>query len=161
MLISTLIVNIFGVLGAFSSIFVIAKMNSFALQKIGFLLSFLGLIILSFSNPHLNHYSMGFIFTGFILFNFFVNFGPGITTYLLPAELYPTAIKATGHGVAASFGKLGAAIGTIFLPILHYCLGIYVTVGILAMSLLMGWLLTHLLNREEPLWDNEIELNEV
>jgi putative MFS transporter len=159
MLVSTLFVNAFVVLGAFSAIFVIAKMNPFKLQKIGFLVSFLGLLILSFSN--MNDFSMPMIFSGFILFNFFVNFGPGITTYLLPAELYATEIKATGHGVAASCGKMGAAVGTLFLPVLQFYIGIYYTVGLLAMTLLVGWILTHILSldkQQEFIWKSESEL---
>lgn len=159
MLMSTLFINAFVVLGAFCAIFVIAKMNPFKLQKIGFLLSFLGLLILSFSGTSPNEFTITMIFSGFILFNFFVNFGPGLTTYLLPAELYATEIKATGHGFAASCGKMGAAIGTIFLPILQFYIGIYYTVGILAITLLVGWVLTHILsielNQQKIIWNTE------
>jgi len=156
MLMSTLFVNSFVMLGAFLSIFTIAKMEPIKLQKIGFLFSFIGLFILSISHNMPNTMVMPLIFSGFILFNFFVNFGPGLTTYLLPAEFYPTDIKATGHGIAASFGKMGAAIGTIFLPILQFHVGIYFTVGILSMTLLIGLLLTHVLgkvDRNTKTWD--------
>lgn len=154
MLVSTLFINVFVVLGAFSSILIIAKMNPLKLQKIGFLFSFLGLLILSLSHIPPNSFAMPMIFSGFILFNFFINFGPGLTTYLLPAELYASEIKATGHGVAASCGKMGAAIGTIFLPILQFYVGIYFTVGILAVTLLLGWILTYVLGKEEEMQKN-------
>ena len=39
------------------------------------------------------------------------NFGPNATTYIIPGELFPTAIKATCHGVSAAAGKIGAAVG--------------------------------------------------
>ena len=162
MLVSTLFVNFFVVLGAFAAIFVIAKINPFKLQKAGFLISFMGLLILSFSNSVPNAFTMPMIFSGFILFNLFVNFGPGITTYLLPAELYPTEIKATGHGVVAGCGKMGAALGTILLPILQSYIGIYFTVGILAITLLVGWVLTRMLSKEEEqqkiIWNIESTL---
>lgn len=149
MLASTLFVNLFVMLGAFSSIFFINKLNPFKLQKLGFLFAFLGLLILSVSNIVPNTMTLTTIFSGFLLFNFFVNFGPGITTYLLPAELYKTEIKATGHGVASSSGKIGAALGTILLPILQFYIGIYYTVGFLAITLLIGWVLTHILGTQE------------
>ena len=38
--------------------------------------------------------------------------GPGVTTYAIPAELFPTAARATCHGLSAATGKLGAAIGS-------------------------------------------------
>lgn len=84
-----------------------------------------------------------------MLFNFFINFGPGISTYLLPAKLYNPEYKATGHGLAAGTGKLGAFIGTVCLPILQAQLGIYLTLAILASTLLLGWLLTQWLEHEE------------
>lgn len=161
LLISTLFVNLFVVLGAFCSIFFVARLNTIKLQKIGFLLSFLGLFILSLSHVDSSGLSTTMIFSGFFLFNFFVNFGPGLTTYLLPAELYSTEIKATGHGVASSFGKMGAALGTIFLPILQFYVGIYITVGLLALTLLLGFILTRMLNAEEDqktIWNKEFEL---
>lgn len=154
LLISTLIINAFVVLGSLCSVFFINKMNSFTLQKTGFFMSFLGLVLLSLSNVGLRDYSPWMIFSGFILFNFFINFGPGITTYLLPAELYPTEIKATGHGLAASFGKIGAALGTLFLPILHFYWGIYYTLGFLSLTLLLGLLLTQILTHH-ALWHKE------
>jgi PHS family inorganic phosphate transporter-like MFS transporter len=42
---------------------------------------------------------------------FFMNFGPNSTTFIYPAELYPTAWKSTGHGISAACGKAGAIIG--------------------------------------------------
>lgn len=142
---STLLINLFVSLGAFAVIFFVNKVPLIKLQKIGFLFSFLGLLALSISYL-LPTTSM--IFTGFILFNFFINFGPGITTYLLPALLYDPEFKATGHGVAAAAGKLGAFVGTLMLPLLQARVGIYLTVGILAGTLLLGWLLSVFLERE-------------
>ena len=42
---------------------------------------------------------------------FFANWGPNSTTYIVPAELFPTQWKATGHGFCAAVGKAGAIIG--------------------------------------------------
>ena len=57
------------------------------------------------------------VLAAFIMFNTTLNAGPNATTYLLPAEVYPTEMRATGHGVAAAAGKIGAAVGTFFLPL--------------------------------------------
>ena len=43
---------------------------------------------------------------------FFANFGPNATTFIIPAELYPTRYRSTGHGFSAAMGKLGAIAGT-------------------------------------------------
>jgi len=42
---------------------------------------------------------------------FFANFGPNSTTFIVPAELFPTKWKSTGHGISAAAGKAGAIIG--------------------------------------------------
>lgn len=145
---NTLVVNLFVMLGAFAVIFYIEKINTFTLQKMGFVFSFFGLLILSLSHTSNQSAHFFMIFSGFILFNFFVNFGPGMTTYLLPAKLYATDMKATGHGFAAGLGKFGAFIGTLFLPILQASMGIYMTVGILSISLFLGIILTHILSKQ-------------
>eukprot|EP00929_Paragymnodinium_shiwhaense_P017177 TRINITY_DN12617_c0_g1_i1.p1 TRINITY_DN12617_c0_g1~~TRINITY_DN12617_c0_g1_i1.p1 ORF type:complete len:502 (-),score=108.10 TRINITY_DN12617_c0_g1_i1:636-2141(-) len=49
---------------------------------------------------------------------FFANFGPNLTTYVIPGEIYPTQVKTTLHGCSAAAGKAGAALGAQFLPAL-------------------------------------------
>ncbi len=142
---NTLVVNIFVSLGAFAVIFFVNQVSLIKLQKTGFLFSFIGLLILSIS---FLFPSTSIIFTGFIVFNFFINFGPGISTYLLPAMLYHPEFKATGHGLAAGTGKFGAFLGAVFLPIFQTRLGIYLTLAILASTLLLGWFLTKWMERE-------------
>ena len=142
---STLFVNAFVAFGAFLSIFAIDRMPRVSLQKSGFLLSFIGLLGLAVSSHFHAQLVVPLVFAGFIIFNIFVNFGPGITTYLLPAEIYPTEIRATGHGVASGVAKLGAFAGTLFLPVLMKNLGVNMTVFILALTLLVGYALTNLL----------------
>ena len=39
------------------------------------------------------------------------NWGPNATTFVIPAELFPTKWKSTGHGISAAAGKAGAIIG--------------------------------------------------
>ncbi|KAF1313348.1 Inorganic phosphate transporter, partial [Globisporangium splendens] len=43
---------------------------------------------------------------------FFTNFGPNTSTYILPTEMFPTAIRGSCHGFSAAMGRLGAAIGS-------------------------------------------------
>lgn len=46
------------------------------------------------------------------------NFGPNTTTFVIPGEIYPAEVRATCHGISAACGKLGAATGAYFFPIL-------------------------------------------
>jgi PHS family inorganic phosphate transporter-like MFS transporter len=47
---------------------------------------------------------------------FSANFGPNLTTYVIPGELYPSQAKATLHGLSAASGKVGAALGAALMP---------------------------------------------
>lgn len=40
--------------------------------------------------------------------------GPNATTFITPAEIFPTRVRSTGHGVSAGLGKLGAVIAQVF-----------------------------------------------
>jgi MFS transporter, PHS family, inorganic phosphate transporter len=55
---------------------------------------------------------------------FFTEFGPNMTTFVMPSELYPVGMRATGHGISAGFGKLGAFIGVFLFPLLQGGLGL-------------------------------------
>ena len=146
MILATLFVNLFIVLGALGSIFIITKVNPIKLQKSCFLVSCVGLLLLAFCFIGSIEIRLSMAFLGFILFNFFINFGPGITTYLLPAQLYPTNIRATGHGFAAGIAKIGAFLGTATLPVIQSLIGTYNTLFILAITLLAGFFLSNLLS---------------
>lgn len=45
--------------------------------------------------------------------NFFQNFGPNTTTFIIPGELFPTRYRSTAHGIAAASGKFGALISQV------------------------------------------------
>ena len=47
----------------------------------------------------------------------FSNFGPNTTTFVIPGEIYPPEVRATCHGLSAASGKLGAAAGAYFFPL--------------------------------------------
>ncbi|KZT56711.1 putative inorganic phosphate transporter [Calocera cornea HHB12733] len=45
--------------------------------------------------------------------NFFQNFGPNSTTFIIPGEAFPTRYRSTAHGISAASGKLGAIIAQV------------------------------------------------
>jgi MFS transporter, PHS family, inorganic phosphate transporter len=73
---------------------------------------------------------------------FFTEFGPNVTTFVLPGELFPTSVRATGHGVSAGVGKLGAFIGVFLFPVLQHSLGLRGTLLLTAGISALGALLT-------------------
>jgi MFS transporter, PHS family, inorganic phosphate transporter len=76
---------------------------------------------------------------------FFTEFGPNMTTFVLPSELYPVSMRTTGHGISAGVGKLGAFIGVFLFPVLQSSLGLrgvlVLTAGISALGLALTFVL--------------------
>jgi MFS transporter, PHS family, inorganic phosphate transporter len=73
---------------------------------------------------------------------FFTEFGPNMTTFVMPSELYPVSMRATGHGISAGVGKLGAFIGVFLFPILNDSLGLRGTLLLTAAVSGLGFALT-------------------
>jgi MFS transporter, PHS family, inorganic phosphate transporter len=73
---------------------------------------------------------------------FFTEFGPNMTTFVMPSELYPVAMRATGHGISAGIGKLGAFIGVFLFPLLQTSLGLRGTLLLTGVISLAGLALT-------------------
>jgi PHS family inorganic phosphate transporter-like MFS transporter len=49
----------------------------------------------------------------YVLAQFFFNFGPNSTTFIVPGECFPTRYRSTSHGFSAASGKLGAIIAQV------------------------------------------------
>lgn len=55
---------------------------------------------------------------GFMLFELFLNAGPHLMTFIIPPQIYSVAERGSGAGLAAAFGKAGAVLGVLFIPLL-------------------------------------------
>jgi MFS family permease len=73
---------------------------------------------------------------------FFTEFGPNMTTFVMPSEIYPVDMRATGHGISAGVGKLGAFIGVFLFPMLNSSLGLRGTLLLTAGVSVLGFALT-------------------
>jgi PHS family inorganic phosphate transporter-like MFS transporter len=73
---------------------------------------------------------------------FFTEFGPNMTTFVLPGELFPVSMRATGHGISAGIGKFGAFIGVFLFPVLQEHLGLRLTLLLAGFISAAGALLT-------------------
>jgi len=144
----TMFVNVFIVIGALLSVLYIDKIGRIKLQKIGFFFSFIALIVLGMISLFFSTGMVGVMLMCFIMYNFFINFGPGITTWIIPAEMYPTKLRSTGQGFAAGMAKFGAFLGTLMLPVIQAKFGISAVVLGLAVTMLLGLILTFALPRE-------------
>jgi len=73
---------------------------------------------------------------------FFTEFGPNVTTFVYPAEVFPVMIRTTAHGIAAALGKVGAFIGAFAFPYLLSTFHLQGAMAFAAIVSLAGLLLT-------------------
>ncbi len=73
---------------------------------------------------------------------FFTEFGPNTTTFVLPAEIFPVSVRTTSHGISATIGKLGAAVGTFSFPLLQAKFGLPGPMWIAGASCVLGLAVT-------------------
>ncbi|KAL4903593.1 hypothetical protein BDW74DRAFT_155794 [Aspergillus multicolor] len=84
------------------------------MQIIGFLMDFILFIVPAFnfeyytSPEHIKEFQ-----AMYFLSSFFNQFGPNSVTFLVAAEVFPTPIRATAHGMSAAAGKLGALLASV------------------------------------------------
>ncbi|KAF8933298.1 Inorganic phosphate transporter pho84 [Haplosporangium gracile] len=99
--------------GYWFTVFLIERLGRIKIQVLGFVMSCILFCILGFAyNPIHNQSPVLFIFL-FALTQFFQNFGPNATTFIIPGEVFPTRYRSTGHGISAGMGKLGAIVAQI------------------------------------------------
>lgn len=113
------------------------QLTGFAGMAVGMAVLFLSTVLAGGAGQH-----AGLVLTGFVVFNLFMNMGPNSTTYILPTELYPTQLRATGAGFAASVAKVGATIGVFTLPLVKSSLGVPTVLALMALVSLLGLLTT-------------------
>ncbi|HEY5015978.1 MAG TPA: MFS transporter, partial [Streptosporangiaceae bacterium] len=92
---------------------------------------------------------------------FFTEFGPNMTTFVLPGELFPVSMRATGHGISAGIGKFGAFVGVFLFPVLQARLGLRHTLLLAGFISAAGALLTLVLPEPSGRSLEEISADEV
>ncbi|KAK3808096.1 MAG: phosphate transporter [Linnemannia elongata] len=108
-----IIVLLGAVPGYWFTVFLIERLGRIKIQVMGFVMSCILFCILGFAyGPIHNQSPVLFIFL-FALTQFFQNFGPNATTFIIPGEVFPTRYRSTGHGISAGMGKLGAIVAQI------------------------------------------------
>ena len=75
---------------------------------------------------------------------FFANWGPNATTFILPAEVYPTQFRTLGHGFSAACGKAGAIIGTFGFVYMSANVSLQSALGLLTACNGLGFFCTFL-----------------
>lgn len=85
------------------------------IQLMGFTMLTILFIVIGFAYHKLSNNGLLALY---VLAEFFFNFGPNATTFIVPGECFPTRYRSTSHGVSAATGKIGAIIAQcVFGPL--------------------------------------------
>ncbi|MDD3311535.1 MFS transporter [Pseudodesulfovibrio sp.] len=134
--------------GIVAAVLLADRVGRIRLQVIGFVGCAAGLLLAALSLQTAGTERTVLLFCGFMLFSFMTNLGPNAMTYLLAGEVFPTAIRGLGSGVAASTAKAGAAATAFLFPILLADLGTGTILSILVGTSLLGAAVTWLFRIE-------------
>ncbi|TNY24754.1 putative phosphate transporter [Rhodotorula diobovata] len=83
------------------------------LQLTGFIGLTITLCSMGFGYDKLKENAVGAFVFLYCLTNFLQNYGPNSTTFVVPAEVFPTRYRSTAHGISAASGKFGAIIAQV------------------------------------------------
>ncbi|KVI04623.1 General substrate transporter [Cynara cardunculus var. scolymus] len=90
----------------------IEKLGRFNIQLMGFFKMSVFMFIIGIKYEDLATRDNRWLFSALYgLTFFFANFRPNSTTFVLPAELFPTRVRSTCHAMSAAAGKAGAMVG--------------------------------------------------
>jgi len=120
------------------------------LQMAGFLLTGVTFVILALAGDKMSPIPVIIVYG---LSFMFANWGPNTTSYVIPAESFPTWARATCHGLSAASGKLGAVVGSFGLGTIleekhgsdwsHIETVLWICVGVSVVGFAWTWLFTH------------------
>ncbi|RKO88204.1 major facilitator superfamily domain-containing protein [Blyttiomyces helicus] len=96
--------------GYWVTVLLIERLGRKPIQFLGFFVITIILFILAIFYDNLSSNAPVFL-TLYTIAQFFFNFGPNETTFVIPSEVFPTRFRSTAHGMSAAAGKLGAIIG--------------------------------------------------
>ncbi|KAF7345574.1 Metabolite transporter [Mycena venus] len=93
----------------------------------------------------------------FIFLQFFFNFGANATTFVIPAEVFPTRVRGFSHGVSAASGKCGAIIASLAVSIMSTNVGpqnvLWLFCGIAIVAIPFTFLIPETMGRDADVID--------
>lgn len=101
--------------GYWVSVATIDTLGRKPIQLGGFVILTILFIVIGFAYNVLSSHALLALY---VIAQFFFNFGPNSTTFIVPGECFPTRYRSTSHGISAGTGKLGAIIAQcVFGPL--------------------------------------------
>ncbi|MBU6250836.1 MAG: MFS transporter [Cyanobacteria bacterium REEB417] len=137
----TALVDVGFLVGIACAIALADRWGRIPLQILGFVGCAAGLLIAALGNLN-GQSNLVVIVIGFVLFQFMTNLGPNAQTYLLAGEVFPTRVRGLGAGLAAATGKVGAVLTAFLFPTLLADWGTERLLPLLAITSLVGAVIT-------------------
>ncbi|SMD30554.1 MFS transporter [Picrophilus oshimae] len=109
---SAMIFGIAAFPGYWAAAFLIDKIGRRLIQILGFSIMGLSYILIALTGIASASYISYFLLV-YGLSYFFIEFGPNMTTFVYPPELFPITTRGLGTGISAAGGKIGAFAGTL------------------------------------------------
>lgn len=141
--------------GYWIATFTIDRIGRKTIQTIGFLAMAISFGILGIFHQLLSPNYIAEFLALYGLSYFFIEFGPNVTTFIYPPEVFPTKVRGFGSGASAAGGKIGAFVGTFLNTIIIATIsesGLFLVLSGLSLA---GLLLTVLLLPEPKRLDLE------
>jgi len=93
--------------GYWVTVFTVDTIGRKPIQFMGFTVLTILFFILGFAFHKISSHGLLALY---VLCQFFFNFGPNATTFIVPGECFPTRYRSTSHGISAASGKIGAIL---------------------------------------------------
>lgn len=109
---------------------------------------------ISSSSAHTSTAGLMVIFT---ISQFVLNAGPNCTTFLIPAEVFPTRVRGMSHGISAAAGKCGAVLTAFAFGSAENVMGLDGVLGLFSGVMFLTALVTLLIPETKGRTLEEIE----
>jgi putative MFS transporter len=116
------VLDIVSLVGTALLAFSVDRIGRLKAQIWGFLGDGAGLLLIGLFALH-GEPPLVILISGLLFWQIANSFGPGNTCWLFPAELYPTELRASAHGVATAVSRVAALTTVLLLPLVHGWLG--------------------------------------
>ena len=117
--IGNLIIILLGSLpGYYVTVLTVERLGRKKIQIIGFAMETILFTIVAAAYHQLKEQAIVAFIILFVLIQFFFQFGANATTFIIPAEVFPTRFRASAHGFSAACGKAGAILAAFAFNVL-------------------------------------------
>lgn len=110
----TAIINCFVLVGFIAGLLMLRHFSHLKMLVNGFILAAAGLCLILLA--YIFKWPVVVSLCGFLIFEFFLNVGPHLITFIIPPHIFDASQKAAGNGIAAFLGKVGAIAGVFLMP---------------------------------------------